>query len=132
MKKKVLIIGFGSIGKKHATILKKFKMVSDVYILSRRNPKIFKSINKLSQIKRINPDYIIICSRTSDHFKHLKYIETNLSKKIILVEKPLFNKFHQLTILKNKVFVGYNLRQHPVVKFIKNFIKKKKNILSKY
>ncbi len=126
MKKKVLIIGFGSIGKKHATIIKNFKMVSDVYILSRRHPKIFKSINKLSQIKDINPDYIIICSRTSDHFKHLKYIERNFSKKIVLVEKPLFNNYHKFSILKNKVFVGYNLRQHPVIRFIKNFIINKK------
>ncbi len=126
MKKKVLIIGFGSIGKRHAAILKFFKIVSDVYILSRRNNKIFKNINKLSQIKEIDPDYIVICSRTSDHFKHLKYIERNLSKKIVLIEKPLFNKFHKLNILKNKVFVGYNLRQHPVLRFIKKFIINKK------
>ena len=126
MKKKVLIIGFGSIGKKHATILKNFKMVSEVYILSRRDSKIFKTINKLSEIKKINPDYIVICSRTSDHFKHLNYIERNFSKKIVLIEKPLFNKFYNFHILQNKVFVGYNLRQHPVLKFIKNFIINKK------
>jgi predicted dehydrogenase len=126
LKKKVLIIGFGSIGKRHAAILKNFKIVSEVYILSRRNPKIFKTINKLSQIKEIDPDYIVICSRTSDHFKHLKYIEKNFSKKIVLIEKPLFNKFHKFSILKNKVFVGYNLRQHPVLRFIKNFIINKK------
>jgi len=126
LKKKVLIIGFGSIGKRHATILKNFKMVSDVYILSRRNPKIFKNIKKLSQIKEIEPDYIVICSKTSDHFKHLKYIEKHFSKKIVLIEKPLFNKFHKFSILKNKVFVGYNLRQHPVVRFIKNYIVNKK------
>ncbi len=126
MKKKILIIGFGSIGKRHAAILKNFKRVSEVYILSRRNSKIFKTINKLSQIKKINPDYIIICSRTSDHFKHLNYIERNFSKKIVLIEKPLFNKFYKFNILKNKVFVGYNLRQHPVLRFIKNFIINKK------
>jgi CMP-N,N'-diacetyllegionaminic acid synthase len=126
LKKKVLIIGFGSIGKRHATILKKFKQISDIYILSRRNPKIFKYVNRLSQIKEIDPDYIIICSRTSDHFKHLNYIEKNLTRKIILIEKPLFSKFHKFNILKNKVFVGYNLRQHPVVRFIKNFIVNKK------
>ena len=126
MKKKVLIIGFGSIGKRHAAILKNFKMVSDVYILTRKNPKIFKTINKLSQIKAIDPDYIVICSRTSEHFKHLKYIEKNFSEKVVLIEKPLFNKFHKFSILKNKVFVGYNLRQHPVLRFIKNFIINKK------
>jgi predicted dehydrogenase len=135
LKKKVLIIGFGSIGQRHASILKNFKIVSDIYIFSRRNSKILKNINKLSQIKKINklsqikkinPDYIIICSRTSDHFKHLKYIEKNLSKKTVLIEKPLFNKSKKFSIFKNKVFVGYNLRQHPVVRFIKNFIVKKK------
>ena len=126
MKKKILIIGFGSIGKRHATILKNFKIVSDVYILSGRNSKIFKTVNNLSQIKEIDPDYIIICSKTSDHFKHLKYIEKNFSKKIVLVEKPLFKKFYKFSILKNKVFVGYNLRQHPVLRFIKNFIINKK------
>jgi predicted dehydrogenase len=126
LKKKILIIGFGSIGKRHAAILKNLKRVSQVYILSRRNSKIFKTINKLSQIKKINPDYIIICSRTSDHFKHLNYIERNFSKKIVLIEKPLFNKFYKFNILKNKVFVGYNLRQHPVLRFIKNFIINKK------
>ena len=126
MKKKVLIIGFGSTGKRHAAILKNFKIVSEVYILSRRNSKIFKTINKLSQIKEIDPDYIIICSRTSEHFKHLKYIEKNFSKKIVLIEKPLFNKFHKFNILKNRVFVGYNLRQHPVLRFIKNFISNRK------
>ena len=126
MKKKVLIIGFGSIGQRHASILKNFKMVSDIYIFSRSNSKILKNINKLSQIKKINPDYIIISSRTSDHFKHLKYIEKNLSNKIVLIEKPLFNKLKKFSIFKNKVFVGYNLRQHPVVRFIKYFIAKKK------
>ena len=126
MKKKVLIIGFGSIGKRHAAILKSFKMVSEVYILSSRNSKIYKTINKLSQIKEIDPEYIIICSRTSDHFKHIKYIEKNFSKKIVLIEKPLFSKFHNFSILKNKVFVGYNLRQHSVLRFIKNFIINKK------
>ena len=131
MKKKVLIIGFGSIGQRHASILKNFKMVSDIYIFSRSNSKILKNINKLSQIKKINPDYIIISSRTSDHFKHLKYIEKNLSNKIVLIEKPLFNKLKKFSIFKNKVFVGYNLRQHPVVRFIKYFIAKKKNIFSK-
>jgi CMP-N,N'-diacetyllegionaminic acid synthase len=129
LKKKVLIIGFGSIGKKHANILIKFKKVSEVYILSRKGSKIFKSINKLSQIKKINPDYIIVCSRTSDHLKHLTYIEKNFSNKIVLIEKPLFNKFYKFRISKNKVFVGYNLRQHPVLKFIKNFIINKKIFL---
>ena len=130
MKKKVLIIGFGSIGKKHATILKKFKSVSEVYILSQRSLKTFKSINKLSQIKKINPDYIIICSRTSDHFKHLNYIERNFSKKIVLIEKPLFNKFYNFDISKNKrSFLPISLAEITLILLFLS-VKKTANFLS--
>lgn len=126
MKKKILIIGFGSIGKRHASIIKKLNLQTNIFIFSSRNIKLFKNIRKLSNIRKIDPDYIIICSKTSDHYNHLKYIEKNLAKKIILVEKPLFHKVKKLKILKNKVFIGYNLRQHPVLQYIKKFIKNKK------
>ena len=54
-------------------------------------------------------------------------IEDNFKKKIVLIEKPLFNKFHKIKkSLKNKYFVGYNLRFHPVIKFLKKFLIKKK------
>ena len=41
------------------------------------------------------------------------------SGKTILVEKPLFDKYYGLKITKNSVYVGYNLRFHPVIKLIK-------------
>ena len=126
MNKTALIIGYGSIGKRHAFLLKKFKNISKVFILTKQNCNNFNRIKNISEVNKINPDYILICSRTSDHFKHLSYLEKNLSNKVILVEKPLFNNFKSLIIKKNKVFVGYNLRFNPVVKYIKNYIKNKK------
>mgnify|MGYP003758657837 CR=1 FL=1 len=77
-------------------------------------------------VNKIDPDYILICSRTSDHFKHLSYLEKNLKKKIILVEKPVFENFKNFRVHNNKVFIGYNLRYHPVINFIKNYVKNKK------
>ena len=126
MKKRVLIIGFGSIGKRHALVLKKFKSVGEIFILTRQKIVHFKSIRDLKEINFIDPDYILICSKTSDHYEHLKYIERHFKNKIVLVEKPLFNKSKNLTIKNNKVFVGYNLRYHPIIRFLKNKIKKKK------
>ena len=126
MKKKVLIVGYGSIGKKHARILKKLNIVSKIYVLTKQNCKKFIKIKNFKEIKNINPDYIIIASRTSDHYKHLLLIEKILKNKIILVEKPLFKDFKRIKIKRNKVFVGYNLRYHPIIKFIKNFIEKRK------
>jgi len=126
VKKTVLIIGYGSIGKRHALILKNFKNISKIYILTNQTCKNFNKIRNISEINKINPDYILICSRTSDHFKHLSYLEQNVKNKIILVEKPLFKNFKNLKVKKNRVFVGYNLRYHPVIKFIKNYVRNKK------
>ena len=38
---------------------------------------------------KLKLDYIIISSRTSEHLKHLYFIEKNFKRKTILVEKPL-------------------------------------------
>ena len=126
MNKTVLIIGYGSIGKKHAKLLKKFKNISKIYILTKQNCGNFNRVKSISEVNKIDPDYILICSRTSDHFKHLFYLEKNLKNKIILVEKPVFENFKNFRVHNNKVFIGYNLRYHPVINFIKNYVKNKK------
>ena len=62
--------------------------------------------------------------------KHLYFIEKNFKRKTILVEKPLFENLKKFKPKYNKVIVGYNLRYHPVLKFIREYIVKK--ILSIY
>jgi len=126
LKKKILIIGFGSIGKRHAYILSKFKVVNKIIILTKQKSCSYTKIKSLQEIKLINPDYILICSNTSDHYKHLNFIEKNFKNKLILVEKPLFNKNRNLKIKNNKVIVGYHLRYHPIIKLLKKIIKNKK------
>ena len=128
---KILIIGFGSIGKKHADILKHFKEIASIHILTKHKCKKYIKINSLKEVKNLDPDYIIICTRTNLHFKYLKYLEKNFKNKIILVEKPLFHKNQKFNVKNNKVLVGYNLRFHPIIIFIKNFIKNKKILSSR-
>ena len=106
MKKKILILGLGSIGLLHANVLSKFKNVYKIFVFTKRDSKGFNKIRYLSDIKSINPDYVLICSKTSDHFKHLSFVEKRLMNKTILVEKPLFDKFKNLKIKRNKVIVG--------------------------
>lgn len=124
--KSIIIIGYGAIGRRHHALLKKYKNIYQIYIISKHIKKKNFVIQNLNYIKNLNPHYIVVSSKTNDHYKNLYFIEKNFKNKIILIEKPLFNKFKFLKIKKNKVFIGYNLRFHPVINYIKNFIKNKK------
>ena len=127
MKKEIaLIIGYGSIGQRHARILKKNKKIDKIFILTNQNIKDFYQIKSYSDIKKIDPTFFIISSRTANHYKDLNYILKNFRNKKILVEKPLFEKYRKLINLNNnKVFVGYNLRLHPIIQHAKKYLNKK-------
>ena len=81
MKKKILIIGYGSIGKKHASIINKYYKEFKLYILSSRTIKKYENIISLKNIKTINPDFIIIASETYKHHEQLLFIEKNFKNK---------------------------------------------------
>ena len=131
MIKKVLIIGSGSIQKTHMKVLRLIdKNIIIHTIPTRKNLK-----NELKKLKKFNPEYIVICSPSSFHYHHFLFIEKNFQNKIVLIEKPLFIKFYSIgKNLNNKYFVGYNLRFHPVIIYLKKFLQKKKilsiNIIS--
>ena len=111
---------------RHAYLLKKIKKASNILFYSNRKNKEFKITNSISEITFYNPDYILVCSETHKHYRHIKLIEKNFKNKIVLVEKPLFHKFIDLNFKNNKFYVGYNLRFHPVIKFLKDKIRLKK------
>ena len=117
-KLKILIIGFGSIGQKHAKVLKNFKDIK-IRVLSSQKRIPYKKLSNLAEAISYDPKYIIIASVTSLHFKYLKFIEEHFSKKLVLVEKPLFDKSKILPLKKNHYFVGYNLRFHPIIQLLK-------------
>lgn len=126
MKKKILIIGYGSAGRKHANILKDNKS-HRIYLFTKQKVKNYFCIKNLNDIKIINPDYIIISSVTSKHIKHLKFIDKTLKHKLILIEKPLFEKYKDYKLKNNKqVFIGYNLRHNILLNYLKKFILNKK------
>ena len=120
---KVLIIGYGSIGQQHAKILKKFNC--KIKVLTKQEKIPFTIIKNKSEIIQYNPDYVIISNNTSKHVEYLNFLEKNFSNKIVLTEKPISDKYKKLKLKNNKYIVGYNLRFHPVIQFIKKEIKKK-------
>ena len=126
MEKKVLVIGFGSIGRRHISILRNLKIVGEIRVISQAPDCRFKKINFLkSDILEYNPDYIIIANETYKHYKSLLKINSIVKNKVILVEKPLFHKYLKIKIKKrNKIFVAYNLRFSPLVEILKKILNK--------
>lgn len=126
-----LIIGYGSIGSRHAKILT--DLGNRVAILSKRQidyPQVYNSIaNALNDFK---PEYIIVANETSKHLDTLLELTQHSFSGIVLVEKPLFDSFNavkqinalsQFSMTKFKhLFVAYNLRFHPIIQKLKSVL----------
>jgi len=129
---KALVIGYGSIGRRHADVLRSMGAFSEIAVLSRQAGLPFGTIRTLEEIPGLDPDYVVIASDTNLHYEQLRYLEEHLAGKTILVEKPLFDGMYPLVVRKNRVFVGYNLRFHPLLQLVKDKIAGRKlwNVLA--
>jgi len=110
-----LVVGYGSIGKRHVEILQKQGV--DVAVFSRRTLSISGSFDDLSTALKINkPSYIVVANRTGEHLETLQELDRLQYKGKFLVEKPLFSD-QQVYIPKSpeKIRVAYNLRYHPLI-----------------
>jgi len=123
----ILIIGFGSIGKRHFEILNEFENINNIDIVTKQTMKNIKTFQKLENIDDLNLyDYFIISSETIKHYEQLKYICSKVANKKILVEKPLYDKNHDDINSNNKIFTAYNLRFHPVLQELSTLLEDEK------
>ena len=88
---KILIIGLGSIGKRHIKIIKELNINSELYALrSSRSNKSMENVENLyswDEVKSHNFTFAIISSPSALHFKHIAALsKINIP---IFVEKPL-------------------------------------------
>ena len=124
MDKKILIMGYGNMAQKYTKIIKKINFNTSIkYYSTQKIPNNLYKFDK--KIINFNPEIIFICSSTNKHYTYLKKINQLVKNKIILVEKPIFEKIQNIK-LNNKVYVGYNLRYDPIIREIKRLIKNKK------
>lgn len=128
---KALIIGFGSIGRKHAQILGKHLGKNNVYVLTKQDEIEFNSIDSFNKINAIDPDYIVVASETSLHLKHVLNLERICREKVVLIEKPLFDENRKVNLSNNHYLVAYNLRFHPLINLLKDKINDEKIISAK-
>lgn len=120
---KVLIIGFGSIGKRHYEVLSQISQVQSIDLVTKQNIENKICHKSLEVVPNINQyDYFVIASETNKHFEQLKFLEENVKNKLIFCEKPLFQSKKDLEIKNNQVFVGYVLRFHPLLEKLKEML----------
>ena len=123
----VAVIGYGSIGARHAKILSEF---NDVIVVSKRDINFPNVVPSLELLFKTNmPSYLVIANTTKDHYKTLEEIKRYGYTDKILVEKPLFESFNESTFDNSNVFVAYNLRFHPILQALHRKIKNE-NIIS--
>lgn len=130
--KKILIVGFGSIGSRH---LKNFKSLGcSVSIVSRRTLEVTEPVfpNLEVALKQSSPDLVFICTETVDHQMSLDVLVTFGFKGVVVVEKPLFHtsgiNFKKYKSLNVKV--AYHMRFNPLILKLKNDLQNVQGISS--
>ena len=118
----VAVVGAGSIGSRHQRIL--IQLGHKVSVVSANSPDAdFRSMS--DALERESFDYVVIASQTSQHVIDLSALIKNRFNGRVLIEKPLFEKLHTL---EENCFsfaaVGYNLRFHPAIVWLKDTLPK--------
>lgn len=126
MSLRILIIGYGSIGQRHAQVL--CDLLGNCHIDLVSSKKLPNAYSNLENVPNINSyDYYIIATPTACHFDDLKKLDSAVSSKLIFVEKPLFTKYLEFTSLnKNCFYVGFVLRYHPLMLKAREILKQHK------
>jgi len=119
---KTLIIGFGSIGKRHADVLKTLGCQPNLVTSQTVSDfQCYKNIEVALQHESI--DYAIIANPTYLHHQSLLDLIQCDYQGIVLVEKPLFAKNEELPKHNiAKILVAYNLRFHKLLTEIKKLL----------
>jgi len=128
---RIIIIGFGSIGQRHYRNLIRLGF-KNVYIYDADKNK---TKNQKLKIKNINPQVLegfsvaFICAPNHLHIKYA--LMAAKAGCHLFIEKPLSHNFKDINKLaricekkESIVLVGCNMRFHPCLRFIKNYLNK--------
>ena len=114
-KRSALVVGYGSIGARHARLLE--DAGCHVAVVTSRKvdfPRIYTKI--AFALTQHCPDYIVIANETARHYATLESLVEGCYKGVVLIEKPLFDDVKSVPdhgFLDARV--AYNLRFHPVI-----------------
>jgi predicted dehydrogenase len=130
--KKIVFFGLGSIAKKHIKLIQNGHPEFSLYAFrdhkKKREASLLKEIYSWEEIDKLKPDIAFITNPT---FLHIQ-TAINCAKRgmTLFIEKPIGVDDKNLNILieivekKNlATYVGYNLRFHPIIEAIKEYLK---------
>lgn len=132
----ILIIGLGSIARKHIIAIKEIDEDAKIYALrSRKTSKQESGVTNVFSYNEINDklDFCIISNPTNEHYKTInEAIELDIP---LFIEKPSLMNLDNSELLLNKInkhniltYVALNLRFNPVIKFLKTYLEDKRVI----
>lgn len=120
------IIGYGSIGRRHAENI--VSLGDSLVVLTGNELCVYDRANTIEDLlKNHKPEIILISNETYLHEKVYREIRSFTKTLPILIEKPLFDKKY-LYKDDQYTFVAYCLRFHPLVVKIKKFLIDQKTI----
>jgi predicted dehydrogenase len=119
---RALVLGYGSIGERHARLLVETKC--SVAVVSRRLIDFAPHYSELSHaLSDWQPEYVVVADRTSEHHRAMEALVKHGFQGRVLIEKPLFDR---LSALPRHSFslaaVAYNLRCHPLLTKLKSLL----------
>ena len=119
---KALVIGYGSIGKRHVRLLT--ELGCQVAVVSRRSIDFIPRYSDLTQaLSDWQPEYVVVANRTSEHHQTIESLVQLGFQGRLLVEKPLFDRPSALSRLSfSLTAVAYNFRCHPLLMKLKSLL----------
>lgn len=123
---KTLVVGYGSIGKRHARLLA--PLSDELALVTQQAISDFPCYKTIQvALEKMQPDYVVICSATAQHATDMVALKTAGYTGKVLVEKPIFNDITQSGApYPFTVYVGYQLRFHVVVAALKKALEGKR------
>lgn len=137
--KKLLICSFGSIGKRHLRVIKKYdpSIKVAVYRSGKGNRSDDETLadfitQDLNESLEWDPSAAIICSPASDHLK--QSIIFGRKKIPLLIEKPIGTGYENHSAWNDlktidqyvPILIGYTLRHNELIKKTKEYLKEKR------
>lgn len=112
---KCLVVGYGSIGRRHARVLT--EMGHQVALVTRADDAtlpVFPAV--VRALEHYVPDYVVIANDTRLHGATLRALAEGDYSGTTLVEKPVLARSGEDARLPcGPIFVGYTLRFHPII-----------------